>query len=129
MGRRECYGRRPLWPPPARRFPATLRSQQGMGFISILFALLALAALYFGYLDFGVEGAKNERSSGITAIDRSKDFACRTNRQTIEREIAMWRTSHEGEPASLAALGTGVTCPEGGRYSLSAETVRCSIHP
>ena len=99
-----------------------------MGFFSVLLALLALAALYFGYFDFGVT-KKGERSSGITAIDRSRDFACRMNRQTIEREISMWRVNHEGEPASLEALGTTVSCPEAGRYSLSGGKVRCSEHP
>lgn len=109
---------------------ARLRSQSGMSFVSMLLALVILAALYFGYFHFqsGVVDIKK----GETAIDRSRDFACRMNRQTIERELTLWRVAHEGETPTLEALAATKSslpkCPEGGRYALEAGHVQCSVH-
>jgi hypothetical protein len=113
----------------ARR--SSLASPSGMSFVSMLLALVILAALYFGYFHFqsGVVDIKK----GETAIDRSRDFACRMNRQTIERELTLWRANHEGETPTLEALAAAKSslprCPEGGRYSLEGSHVQCSIHP
>jgi hypothetical protein len=104
--------------------------ESGLGFVSILMALVILAALYFGYFHF--QAGVVDLKQGKTAIDLSRDFACRTNRQTIERALTMWRVNHEGENPSLEALATSQTslpvCPEGGRYSLAGGHVQCSVH-
>ena len=106
-------------------------AESGFGFVAILLALLIAAVLYFGY--FRLQNATSERSTGIAAIDVSRAVACRTNRQNIERAIAMWSVNHPDEPPTLAALeADGVripSCPEGGRYSLSGREVHCSKHP
>ena len=108
-----------------------LVSQDGVGFVAVLMALLIAAALYFGY--FELQRASDGRSGGITAIEGSRVFACRTNRQSVERQIAMWSVNHPQEAPSLAALeaevGSVPSCPEGGRYSLAGRQVRCSAHP
>lgn len=102
----------------------------GFGFVAVLLAMLIAAALYFGYFKMQ---STSERKVGIAAIDAARDVACRSNRQTIERALVMWAVSHDDETASLAALerdGIRVpSCPEGGAYTLSGSTVRCSKHP
>ena len=107
-----------------------LRQQQGFAFISVLLALLIAAALYFGY--FKMQGSGNERSTGIAAINTSRSVACRTNRQTIEREIAMWEVDHPNQPPTIAALeASGLrvpSCPEGGHYDIAGREVHCSLH-
>ncbi len=107
-----------------------LSDQRGVGFFGVLMALLIAAALYFGY--FEMQGATKQRSPALTAMDRSRAFACRTNRQNIEREIAMWSVNHPGDKPSFTALeadgGRIPLCPDGGRYSLAGRRVRCSIH-
>jgi hypothetical protein len=106
------------------------RDERGAAFMAVLVALLIAAALYFGY--FKLDGSGGERRGGIAAIDTSREFACRTNRQTIERAMMMWSASHPDEPPTLAALaadGIGTqTCPQGGHYELSGTAVICSKH-
>jgi competence protein ComGC len=105
-------------------------SQHGFSFVAILFAMLILAVLYFGY--FKMQGSMSERSTGVAAIDAGRAVACRTNRQIIEREITMWSVNHPDETPSLAALqadGLRVpSCPEGGHYDLVGSEVHCSVH-
>jgi hypothetical protein len=108
-----------------------LASEAGAGFFAVILAMAIAAALYFGY--FQMQGGVREVKTGMAAIDGSRAFACRTNRQTIERQIDAWIVNHEGDTPTLAALeadfGPLPTCPEGGRYSLSGRRVRCSEHP
>jgi hypothetical protein len=105
-------------------------SEAGFGFASVLMALLIAAALYFGY--FKMQDTSGGRGTRITAIDASRDVACRSNRQTIERSIVMWKVNHDDEAPSLDGLardGIGVpSCPEGGTYSLAGATVHFSKH-
>ncbi len=112
---------------------ALLGSERGSGFMSVLVTLLIAAALYFGFGYFQFQNTEANRAGPITALDATREFACRTNRQTIEREITMWLVSHAGDVPSLAQLeeeqGTLPTCPEGGTYSLSGRKVLCSVHP
>lgn len=107
-----------------------LGSEAGFGFAGVLMAMLIAAALYFGY--FKMQDTSGGQGTRITAIDVSRDVACRSNRQTIERALVMWAVNHDGEP-SLGALesdGIGVpSCPEGGAYSLAGKVVSCSKHP
>jgi hypothetical protein len=107
-----------------------LCSQHGFGFVSVLLALLIAAALYFGY--FKMQGATGERSKGITAIDASRAVACRTQRQNIERDIALWSVNHPDEQPTLARMqADGVhipSCPQGGHYDLVGRAVTCSVH-
>jgi competence protein ComGC len=104
--------------------------QRGFSFVAVLLALLIAAALYFGYFHF--QSATSERAKGIAAIDAARAIACRTNRQTIEREIVLWSVNHPDEPPTLAALqaeGLRVpSCPEGGRYDIVGREVHCSVH-
>jgi len=106
------------------------RDQQGMSFVAILVALLIAAALYFGY--FKLQGSMSERSPGITAINTGREVACRTQRQSIERDITFWSVSHADDAPSFAALeADGIripSCPEGGRYELVGRHVECSVH-
>jgi Tfp pilus assembly protein PilX len=108
----------------------TLRSQRGIGLIAVIVALLIVAVLYLGY--FRMQSAMSERKTAVTAIDSTRAFACKTNRQTVEREIQMWLVNHPGETPSFAALeadGAHIpSCPEGGTYSLDGLQVRCSKH-
>ena len=108
----------------------TLRSQRGFGMVAVILALLVLAVLYFGY--FKMQSAMNEKKTTVTAIDNTRAFACKTNRQTVEREVQMWLVNHPGETPSFAALEADgahiATCPEGGTYSLVGMQVRCSKH-
>jgi len=113
-----------------KRRLAIIGNAHGMSFVAVLAALLIAAVLYFGYFKF--QGAMSERSSGATAIDASRAVACRSNRQTIERSIALWLVNHADELPTLAALeaeGFSIpSCPEGGRYELRDRQVRCSVH-
>jgi Tfp pilus assembly protein PilV len=106
-------------------------NQRGLSFIAVLVAMLIAAFLYFGY--FKLQNAKSERSVGITAIDTSRAVACRTQRQSIERNIEMWSVNHDGEPPTFAALEADgfhiPSCPDGGQYSLVGREVHCSKHP
>jgi hypothetical protein len=111
------------------RFAAQIRSQRGASFVGVLAALLIGALLYFGYFKMQDSGA--EHSKGIAAIDASKEVACRTQRQNIERDIMMWKASHDGEPSLSALRADGIripSCPEGGRYDIVHGSVRCSKH-
>jgi hypothetical protein len=92
-------------------------------------AMLIAAALYFGY--FKMQDTGSGRGTRITAIDASRDVACRSNRQTIERALVMWTVDHDEAPSldGLERSGIGVpSCPEGGSYALSGKTVSCSKH-
>ncbi len=104
--------------------------QRGFSFVSVLLALLIAAALYFGYIGF--QGTSHERRTGLVAINASREVACRTNRQNIERDVALWSVNHPGETPTLAALqadGLRIpACPEGGRYELTGTEVHCSVH-
>lgn len=104
--------------------------QSGFTFVAVLLALLVAAALYFGYLH--MQSGSGDRAKGLSAIDASRAVACRTNRQNIERDIALWSVNHPGETPTLAALqAEGLrlpTCPEGGRYEIAGDGVQCSIH-
>jgi hypothetical protein len=110
--------------------PSRSPRDAGFGFVSVLMALLIAAALYFGY--FKMQDTRSGSGTRITALDASRDVACRSNRQTIERALVMWSASHdEGTPSleSLARDGIGVpSCPEGGTYTLAGSTVHCSKH-
>lgn len=96
----------------------------------MILALLIAAFLYFGY--FGMQSAMSEKKKTVGAVDSSRVFACKTNRQTIEREVQMWLVNHPGETPSLEALhadgGGSGTCPEGGTYALDGMRVVCSKH-
>jgi len=110
---------------------SVMRNQRGFGFVSILLTLVILAALYFGY--FKMQGAMSgSRAAGISALNGSREVACRTQRQQIERDIALWSVNHPDEPATIAGLqheGLRVpACPEGGRYSIDGREVHCSVH-
>jgi hypothetical protein len=105
-------------------------SERGLGGIAVIVALLVAALLYLGY--FRMQSTTSETQRGIAAIDNSRAFACKTNRQSVEREIQMWLVNHPGEVASFAALESDgahiATCPDGGTYSLDGFRVRCSKH-
>jgi hypothetical protein len=109
---------------------ARFHGQEGFGFVAILMALAIAAALYFGY--FKLQSLTSERATGVAAIDASRAVACRTNRQNIERAMAMWSVNHPDEQPTFAALqAEGVripACPEGGRYDIAGRTVHCSVH-
>jgi len=110
---------------------AALRNQRGFGFVSILLTLLILAVLYLGYFKMP-NTMSGSRSAGIAAINTSRDIACRTQRQQIERDVMMWSVNHPDEPPTLAALqrdGLHIpACPEGGQYSIDGREVHCSVH-
>lgn len=107
-----------------------LRSQRGASFVSVLAALIIAAALYFGY--FKMQDSGGERSKGVAAIDASREVACRTQRQGIQRDITMWRVNHADEEPSISALSAdGIripSCPEGGSYEIARGAVQCSKH-
>jgi hypothetical protein len=104
--------------------------QAGLGAIAVIIALLITALLYLGYVS--TQSATTELKRTVSAVDNSKAFACKTNRQTLEREIQMWLVNHPGEPPSFAALqadgGGRATCPEGGTYAVDGMRVGCSKH-
>ncbi len=104
--------------------------QRGFTFVAVLLALLIAAALYFGY--FKMQSAMSARSTGVSAIDAARAVACRTNRQNIERDVAMWSVNHPDEAPSFGALeAEGIripACPEGGHYELVGRAVHCSVH-
>ena len=108
-----------------------LRSQAGASFAAVLMALVLVGALYFGY--FEMQQVSGERSVGIASVDKTKSFACRMNRQTIERQMGSWTASHDGDVPTLddldAEVGPLASCPEGGSYSLEGHAVHCSQHP
>jgi type II secretory pathway component PulJ len=108
----------------------TRRAERGLGVIAVILALLIAAVLYLGY--FQMQSMMRGTKTTVTAIDTSRAFACRTNRQTVEREIQMWLVNHPGETPTFAALeadGAHIpSCPEGGTYSLDGLHVRCSKH-
>jgi hypothetical protein len=107
-----------------------LRSQDGASFVAVLMALLIASALYFGYFELQQKGG--ERSTSIAAVNGSRAFACRTNRQTIERQLLMWTVNHPDETPTLDDVeresGPLASCPEGGTYSLNGRSVVCSLH-
>ena len=109
----------------------TLRSsQRGLGAIALILALLLIGVFYLAYTH--LRSTVGERQRTVTAIDATRAFACKTNRQTVEREIQLWQVNHPGEPPSFAALeADGIhipSCPEGGTYSLEGLSVHCSRH-
>jgi hypothetical protein len=108
-----------------------VHNQRGISFVAVLVAMLIAAALYFGYFRLG--SGTSERSAGVTAIDASRAIACRTQRQSIERNIGLWSVNHDGETPTFAALEADgfrtPSCPEGGRYELIGREVHCSKHP
>ncbi len=106
------------------------RAERGLGAVAVILALLIVAMLSLGY--FRMQSAMNEKKPAVTAIDTSRAFACKTNRQTLEREIQMWLVNHPGGTPSFAALEADgariATCPESGTYLLERMQVRCSKH-
>lgn len=116
---------------PQSRLAPTSGSERGASFVAVLMALAIAAALYFGY--FRTQGSVGEQKVGIAAIEGSRSFACRTNRQTIERQLTSWLVNHDGDVPTLvgleAEMGQLPTCPEGGRYALAGRAVSCSKHP
>ncbi len=108
-----------------------IRNQRGLGFVSVLLTLLIIGVLYLGYFKMQSSMSGNH-SAGIAALNASRDIACRTQRQQIERDIMMWSVNHPDEPPTLAALqhdGLHIPdCPEGGRYSIDGREVHCSLH-
>lgn len=121
---------RPLGDTRSRLKMPILAGQAGSTFVALLLALLIGGTLLFVY----VEGPKvlGERSAGTAAVDVTKEVACRTTRQLIEREIGMWEIGHPGEQGTLEALERDhlrvPPCPEGGTYSLVDRHVECSLH-
>lgn len=111
-------------------FPASLASQRGASFVAIVFAMAIAAGLYFAY--FQMQGTISDQKVGIASIEASRGAACRTNRQTIERQIPAWFVEHD-DPPSLddldAEFGPLPGCPEGGELTLAGSTVHCSKHP
>lgn len=107
-----------------------LRSENGASFVAVVMALALGAALYFAY--FQTQGTVSNEKVGIAAIDTSRSFACRTNRQTIERQLTSYLVDHDGDVPTLEDLDEAVgplpSCPEGGEYALSGHTVTCSKH-
>ena len=107
-----------------------VQGQRGFSFVAVLLALLIAAALYFGSFHF--QSLTSERAKGIAAIDAARAITCRTNRQTIERDIVLWSVNHPDEAPTLAALqaeGLHIpSCPEGGRYEIVGHEVHCSVH-
>ena len=105
------------------------RCDAGLGAIAVIVALLVAALLSLGY--FQMQSAM-QPTQAVSTIDTSKAFACKTNRQTVERELQMWLVNHPGETPSLEALhadgGGTATCPEGGTYGLDGMRVVCSKH-
>jgi len=97
-----------------------------MGVVVALLALLIAAFLYLGGFQAG-ETTQRTRQT-VVAVDNSKAFACKSNRQTVEREIQMWLVNNPGETPSLAAVGSTARCPQGGDYALDGLAVRCSKH-
>ena len=98
-----------------------------MGLVVVLLALLVAAVLYLGWFQAGETTQQTRQTVG--AVDASKAFACRSNRQTVEREIQMWLVNNPGETPSLAAVGSTARCPEGGEFVLQGTAVHCSRHP
>jgi Tfp pilus assembly protein PilX len=103
-----------------------LRSQRGFGAIAVILALLIVALVYLGYHQ--MQDAMQAPRRAVTTIDASKAFACKTNRQTAEREVQMWLVSHPGETPTWDAVGSTAHCPEGGEYRLEGLKVLCSKH-
>ena len=108
----------------------TKRSEGGFSVVAVLFILLILSALYVGYRQ--LRSVATEQQPPLAALDASRAFACKANRQTVERQIQIWLINHPGETPSLAALADdGIrlpSCPQGGTYSVDGLTVRCSKH-
>ena len=107
-----------------------MTSERGLGAIGLVVAMLIAALCYLAYLNM-IPSTQTPKST-VAAVDQTRAFACRTNRQTVEREIQMWAVNHPGETASLAALeadGAHVaSCPDGGEYALANGHVHCSKH-
>ena len=107
-----------------------LLSEDGASFVAVVMALALGAALYFAY--FQTQGTVSNQKVGIAAIDTSRSFACRTNRQTIERQLTSYLVDHDGDVPTLgdldAAVGPLPSCPEDGEYALSGHTVTFSKH-
>lgn len=97
-----------------------------MGVVVALLALLVAAFLYLGWFQAG-ETTQRTRQT-VTAVDTSTAFACKSNRQTVEREIQMWLVNNPGETPSLAAVASTARCPQGGDYELDGLAVHCSKH-
>jgi hypothetical protein len=107
---------------------ALVRNPRGFSFVSVLFALVIVGVLYFGY--FRMSSITGEKAIGIQGIQASKGVACRTQRQQIERDVQAYVMTHDAPPNSLGALGVLIpACPEGGRYALAGTHVTCSLHP
>lgn len=102
-------------------------AQAGIGAVGVIVALLTAALLYLAY--HATQAGMQPTRRAVSTLDTSKAFACKTNRQTVEREIQMWLVNNPGEAPSLAAIGSNAHCPEGGEYRLAGTQVSCSKHP
>jgi Tfp pilus assembly protein PilX len=100
--------------------------QTGLGAIAVILALLIVALVYLGYHQ--MQDAMRAPRRATTTIDASRAFACKSNRQTAEREVQMWLVNHPGETPTLDAIGSTARCPEGGVYRLEGVRVLCSQH-
>jgi hypothetical protein len=107
-----------------------MSSQRGLGAIALILALLVAALLYVGYVQ--MNSTTPAIKTTVAAVDNTRAFACKTNRQTVEREIQMWLVNHPGETPTFDSLESdGVhmaTCPEGGTYALVGMHLTCSKH-
>lgn len=107
-----------------------MSSERGLGAIALFLALLVAALLYVGYVQ--MSSTMSTTKTTVTAVDNTRAFACKTNRQTVEREIQMWLVNHPGETPSFDGLESDsvhvATCPEGGTYALVGLHVTCSKH-
>ena len=79
--------------------------QRGIGAVTLIVALLLVALLYVGYLRLQRTPSAPAQPA-TTAVDNTKAFACRSNRQTAEREVQMWLVNHPGETPTLEAVGS-----------------------
>jgi archaellin len=101
--------------------------QSGIGALGVIAAVLIAAFLYVAY--HAMQAGMQPTKRAVSTLDTSKAFACKTNRQTVEREIQMWLVNNPGETPSLAVIGSTAQCPEGGEYTLTGVHVSCSKHP
>jgi hypothetical protein len=86
-----------------------LRRQNGLGAVALIVALLIVALVYFGY--YQMQDAMQAPRRATTTIDASKAFACKSNRQTAEREVQMWLVNPPARPPRRGRLDGAL--PEG----------------
>lgn len=108
--------------------------ERGVALVAVLIALLVVAALYFGLPALRPSSGSHgtDGGTGVAALERAREAACRTSRQMIERSLVMWRARHPGAQPSIGDLareGIRVSpCPEGGEYVVAGGRVYCTVH-